>query len=284
MYISTSIDGSSEIQKNQRTETKELTSKFFKNFDYIFKKYGKEKISALQTFSNFKEVKNTIDKYSELGLNYIYLRPVNFQGFARKHFPESKTQINEWLNIYFSSLEYLFHKNYSSKKNMIEFGFTTNLKRIFNVGYNGHLDLRNPNFAARDNFVINYDGKLYPSDESRMISRIGVIDLSIGNITESIDNKKISEFNWNQISDTNPDCIHCAHQPYCGIDCVDDLSRYSRIDIPKFDTTFCQNQMSKFDDIFKRILSNDPISIYNITGHLTKIFTLKPPYGKVVYD
>ena len=41
---------------------------------------------------------------------------------------------------------------------MIEFGLRTNLKRIFNIGYNGHLDLRNPNFAARDNFVIDYDG------------------------------------------------------------------------------------------------------------------------------
>ena len=167
---------------------------------------------------------------------------------------------------------------------MIEFGFATNLKRIFNVGYNGHLDLRNPNFAGRDNFIIDYDGKLYPSDESRMISRIGIIDLSIGNILTSIDTKKLNEFNWNQISDNNPDCVHCAYQPYCGIDCVDDLSRYNRIDIPKFETSFCQNQMAKFNDIFERVLSNNPVNIYNITGHLTKIFTLKPSFGRVIYD
>ena len=49
---------------------------------------------------------------------------------------------------------------------MIEFGLRTNLKRIFNIGYNGHLDLRNPNFAARDNFVVDYNGKIFnPGDD-----------------------------------------------------------------------------------------------------------------------
>ena len=284
VYLSTSLDGNLEIQSKQRIDNEDKTKVFFKNFDYIFHKYGKKKISALPTFSDFNNVKSTIDKYREIGLNYIYLRPVNYQGFARKKFPESKTQVNKWLNVYFEAIDYIFEKNFHTNENIIEFNLQTNLKRIFSLGHNGHLDLRNPNFAGRDNFIIDYDGKLYPSDESRMISRIGIIDLSIGHVSRGIDDKKISEFNWNQISDVNQDCIHCSYQSYCGVDTVDDLSRYNRIDLPKSETSFCQNQISKFDDIFKRLISNNPKNIYNLSGHLSGIFTLNPPYGRIIYD
>ena len=284
VFISTSIDGTREIQSKQRTENDEMSDKFFNNFDYIVKKYGRNKISALPTFSDFNNVKTTIDKYRELGLKVIFLRAVNYQGFARKLFPESKDQVNKWLKVYFESIKYIFKKNFETNDNLIEFNLQTNLKRIFQPGHNGHLDLRNPNFAARDNFVIDYNGKIYPSDESRMISRIGIIDLSIGNVLSGIDEKKINEFNWNQISDTNPDCIHCSHQAFCGVDSVDDLSRYNRIDIPKKETAFCQNQIAKFDDIFLKLISNDPSNVYNFTGHLNGIFTLNPPYGNIIYD
>ena len=188
------------------------------------------------------------------------------------------------MEVYFKSIEYIFEENFKSQDNMIEFGLRTNLKRIFNIGYNGHLDLRNPNFAARDNFVIDYDGKIYPSDESRMISRIGIIDLSIGNLTNGLDSKKIDNFNWNQISDTNPDCLHCTYQSYCGVDSVDDLSRYNRIDLPKHETSFCQSHISKFDDIFTKLISNNPANLYNISGHLNGIFNLNPPFGRIIYD
>ena len=284
VFISTSLDGHAAIQSEQRTSSDEKTSIFFKNFNFILDKYGRKKISALPTFSNFDNVKSTIDKYRSLGLKEIFLRPVNFQGFARKKFPESKSQVSRWLEVYFKSIEYIFEENFKSQDNMIEFGLRTNLKRIFNIGYNGHLDLRNPNFAARDNFVIDYDGKIYPSDESRMISRIGIIDLSIGNLVNGLDKDKIDNFNWNQISDTNADCLHCTYQSYCGVDSVDDLSRYNRIDLPKYETSFCQSHISKFDDIFTKLISNNPANLYNISGHLNGIFNLNPPFGRIVYD
>jgi len=285
VHLSTSIDGSYEIQKNQRTKSDDLAKNFFKNFEYVSNKYGLDKISALPTFYDFDQVVPTIDFYESLGLKTIYLRPVNFQGFARKKHPISKNLTEEWGKIYNKALDYIFQKNYNKKNNfMMEFSFLTNLRRIFQPGSNGHVDLRNPNFASRDNFIVDYNGVLFPSDEARMISRIGLVDLSLGNIFDGLDSEKISNYNWNQISDVNSDCIHCSYQPYCGIDTVDDLSRYNRIDLPKIKTNFCQNNLRKFDDIFSRILSNKPENILNITGHLTGIFSTIPPFSDIIYD
>ena len=72
VFISTSLDGNAAIQSEQRTSSDEKTSIFFKNFNFILDKYGRKKISALPTFSNFDNVKSTIDKYRSLGLKEIF--------------------------------------------------------------------------------------------------------------------------------------------------------------------------------------------------------------------
>ena len=286
VFISTSIDGKKTLHERQRTENKGTTDVFFNNLHYVLNKYGIDKVSALPTFTDFSKIEETIDFYIELGLKSIFLRPVNYQGFARKKFPSSQNQVSEWSKAYFSSLEKLFIKNHKNKQDqrILEFGFENSLKRIFNIGYNGYVDLRSPNFYAKDNIIIDFDGKFYPSDEARMLSRIKIIDFSIGNLKDGLDSKKITDLNWNSIGETNPDCINCAYQPYCGVDMVDDISRYNRIDIPKHLTAFCQSQMSKFNFIFEKITSMDPVDIFNINGHLTKNFNYQPPFGKIFYD
>ena len=284
VYISTSIDGKKELHEKQRTENKGTTDKFFNNLNYVIKTYGHNKISALPTFTDFSKIEDTIDYYTELGFKSIFLRPVNYQGFARKKFPNSKNHISDWNEVYFKSVNKIFKKNHKNNNRILEFGFQNSLRRIFNIGYNGYVDMRSPNFYARDNIIIDYDGKFYPSDEARMLSRIKIMDFSIGNLDDGLDEEKISKFNWNAMSESNPDCINCGYQPYCGIDMIDDISRYNRIDIPKHLTFFCQTQMSKFDFIFNKIISMEPSDIFNINGHLTHNFNYQPPFGKIFYD
>ena len=106
----------------------------------------------------------------------------------------------------------------------------------------------------------------------------------MGSLSKGLDDKKLSSFNYNQINETDPDCIHCSHQSYCGVDTIDDLSRYQRIDLPKHQTDFCENNMSKFDSVFARLLECKPRDFYNISGHLTNVFTVDPFFGRYIYD
>ncbi|NWM55125.1 His-Xaa-Ser system radical SAM maturase HxsB, partial [Escherichia coli] len=55
-------------------------------------------------------------------------------------------------------------------------------RRIFQPGTDRHVDLRNPNPLGQDYVVIDHDGLVYPTDEARMLSRSGVIDLAIGDV------------------------------------------------------------------------------------------------------
>jgi hypothetical protein len=51
--------------------------------------------------------------------------------------------------------------------------------------------------------------------------------------------------------------MHCPYQAYCGVDVVDDLSRYGRIDLPKHETSFCRRHTFVFGKIFELLYSAD---------------------------
>ena len=255
--ISTSIDGPEDVMDLSRTKNRDLTNQFFENFYYILKKYGPNKISALPTVTAnmLNNPERLVDFYIALGFDTIFLRPVNYMGFARKTYKELANDIESWNVFYRRALEYIAKINEHTF--FEEFYFSLLLKRIFHLTEDRFVDFRSPNVFMKDYCVIDFDGKIYPSDEARMLSRTKHIDLSLGELGSAIDAKKVNNLNWHSMNQVEPDCLHCAYMPYCGIDIIDDLSRYNRIDNPKFDSWFCRRHMMIFDFIFDKIATRD---------------------------
>jgi len=251
--ISTSIDGPEEVMDQNRTQNLEQANYFFRNLEYVNKEYGSGKVSALPTITEkmLDNPKNLIDFYISLGFDSIFLRPVNYMGFARKNFKELSNEIDRWNRFYEESIEYIIKLNESIY--FEEFHFSLLLKNIVQFPNRGFVDFRSPSFFLQDYGVIDFDGKIYPSDEARMLSRTKHVDLSVGAIGGSLDTNKINEMNWSSINQIEPDCLHCVYMPFCGIDIIDDMSRYNRVDSPKLDSWFCRRSMSTFDLIFKKI-------------------------------
>jgi radical SAM protein with 4Fe4S-binding SPASM domain len=126
------------------------------------------------------------------------------------------------------------------------------------TGIDGHVDIRNPNFLGHDYLVIDFDGRFLPTDEARMMTRVGQIDLSIGDVVDGLETGRLDVLNENAINTFDPDCVHCPYQAFCGVDLLDEISREGRIDMPKTSTDFCRRHMFIFDRIFDLIYSNDP--------------------------
>jgi hypothetical protein len=91
-----------------------------------------------------------------------------------------------------------------------------------------------------------------------MLARIGQIDLSIGTVAAGVDRRKVDELNSQSLNTHHEDCIHCAYQPICGVDLIDDIARYGRIDIPKHETWFCRQQTMIFDQVYRFLVSDVP--------------------------
>lgn len=257
VYISTSIDGPIEVMTENRTKQDDVSRRVFNNFQRILKKYGPKKISALPTITDRTRQApgQLIDQYIKLGFESIFLRPVNYMGFARKNFGKQSNDVHSWNEFYRQTVDKIIDVNKS--RYFEEFYLGLLLRTIFLNQGHGYVDLRSPSHFAHDYCVVDFDGTLYPTDEARMLSRTRTIDLSIGSLEEGFNRRKVNELNANAMNQTNPDCIHCAYLPYCGIDIVDDISRYGRIDIAKDQTWYCQRQIALFDLIFERVIARD---------------------------
>jgi His-Xaa-Ser system radical SAM maturase HxsB len=253
VFISTSIDGPVEVMDENRTQNRKQANQFFKNLNYINKKHGHDKVSALPTITEkmLNEPRSLIDFYMSLGFESIFLRPVNYMGFARKNYKELSNEIERWNKFYEESIGYIIELNKNTY--FEEFYFSLLLKNVVQFQNRGFVDFRSPNFFLQDYGVIDFDGKIYPSDEARMLSRTNHVDLSVGTLEEALNKKKINELNFSSMNQVEPDCVHCVYMPFCGIDIIDDMSRYNRVDSPKLDSWFCRRHMATFDLIFKKI-------------------------------
>ncbi len=282
--ISTSVDGPPKIHERNRTSDKSTTNQFFENLSTMIRHYGVSRISALPTFSNFDAIESTVDFYREVGLTEIFLRPVNFQGFARKKHKEISTSEGAWISAYKRGLAYIFKTNLNNERPIIETNFSLHLNRIIRNGENGHVDLRSPNPSGEDYLVVDFNGKFYPSDEARMLSRIGMIDLSMGNLKQGTDQKKLDMFNFSQDNSRDQVCNKCVYQAYCGVDVVDKISRYGRADYPTGNSYFCKTHTAIFDEVFKHIVSRSRMSYLNLSLHLTGKLEMNPVFGQSYYD
>ena len=260
VFISTSLDGDAPTHSRYRTVRNDTTATFINNLHLVMGRYGPGKVSALPTIdpADPPSIDGLIDAYANLGLDSIFLRPINYQGFARKRHGGAREQDDAWRAYYERFVMKMIERNWSDRSHVIEETYLSIvLRRIFRPNTERHVDLRNPNPMGIDYLVVDHDGTLYPTDEARMLARSGVIDLSIGDVRSGIDLSKRDLLNRYVTNQFDPACSRCAYQPFCGRDVVDDISRYGRINLPRQETAFCRRHMHLFDLAFRLIYSAD---------------------------
>jgi His-Xaa-Ser system radical SAM maturase HxsB len=271
LYVSTSLDGDAATHERNRTGGEATTRQFLANLRAITERYGPHKVSALPTIDARDPPKADalIDSYLDHGLTSIFLRPINYQGFARKRHPDSREQTAAWRRYYEGFVRRVIERNWQDRSRVLEESyFSICLRRIFQPGADRHVDLRNPNPMGIDYIVVDHDGTVYPTDEARMLSRSGVIDLSIGDVANGWAGEKRDLLNRHATNQFDPACQRCVYQPFCGRDLVDDIARYGRIDVPRQETDFCRRHLHIFDFIFELIYDDDPAVRYSLSRWL----------------
>ena len=284
IQISSSLDGSFRTHNANRNQNHESSEIFFNNINETIKKLGKHRVNFLATISNFEDTNDTLEAYRSLGLSEVYLRPVNYQGFARKKHKASKENSVGWFSSYIASLDFLFQSNEENAHKLKETNFALHTKRIFSNSFNGHVDFRNPNPVAEDYIVVNYEGTFFPSDEARMLHRIGLIDLSIGNLHRGLNQEKIDHLNKQAHLENYADCRACVYKPFCGIDIVDLISRHGTVDVQMSDTDHCKSHITLFDYIFSKLGEKDEVFLRNLNFNITGSYTLPLFVSGTVYD
>jgi uncharacterized protein len=226
VLLSTSLDGPADLHNKNRPRpggnSHELATKGIRRAQAAL---GPERVGALMTTTeaSLDRVEDIVDEYLQLNLDGIFLRPLSPYGFAVKTKAFRKYDATDWLTFYERGLKYVLEINRRGR-HFPEFYATLILKRMLTDRPIGYVDLRSPAGIGLGALVYNYDGKVFASDEGRMLAEMGDRTFELGHVTDSyrslVLSDKLIELIGSSLTQCAPECSDCVFETHCGADPV----------------------------------------------------------------
>lgn len=227
VLLSTSLDGPQDLHnKNRPRPGKNSHQLAVQGIRRAQEVLGRERVGALMTTTDasLPRVKEIIDEYVRLDLDGIFLRPLSPYGFAVKTKQYQKYGGEAWLDFYKEGLAYILELNKAGRF-FPEFYSSLLLRRLLSDRPIGYVDLRSPAGIGLGALVYNYDGKVFASDEGRMLAEMGDRTFELGDLaTDSYGDLVLSDklvtLVGESLTQCAPQCSTCVFEPHCGADPV----------------------------------------------------------------
>jgi uncharacterized protein len=227
VLISTSLDGPADLHNKNRPRpggnSHELAVKGIRRAQEIL---GPDRVAALMTTTerSLERVEEIVDEYLGLGLDGIFLRPLSPYGFAVKTKQFHRYDAKRWLDFYERGLRYILAVNRAGR-HFPEFYSALILRRMLTDRPIGYVDLRSPAGIGLGALVYNYDGRVFASDEGRMLAEMGDNTFELGHVDRAsyrslILSDKLIDLVASSLTQCAPECSDCVFEPHCGADPV----------------------------------------------------------------
>ena len=213
------------------------------------------------TEGSLDRVEAIIDEYMRLGLDGIFLRPLSPYGFAVKTKWISSYDVNRWLAFYERGLRYVLRINRDGAY-FPEFFAALLLRRMLTDRPSGYVDLRSPAGIGLGAMVYNYDGKVFASDEARMLAEMGDDTFELGHVNKDTYQSlalsdKLIDIIGNSLTQCAPMCSDCVFESHCGADPVyHHATQHDTLGIKTL-SDFCARQKGVIS-LLLNILENSP--------------------------
>jgi His-Xaa-Ser system radical SAM maturase HxsB len=227
VLLSTSLDGPADLHNRNRPRpggnSHKLAVAGIRRAQAVL---GRSRVSALMTTTqaSLGRVEEIVDEYLRLDLDGIFLRALSPYGFAIKTKQVNRYSGREWLAFYERGLRYIIEVNRRGRQ-FPEFYATLLLKRMLSDRPIGYVDLRSPAGIGLGALVYNYDGKVFASDEGRMLAEMGDRTFELGDLRTDdyrslVLSDKLVGLIGNTLAQCAPQCSSCAFEPHCGAEPV----------------------------------------------------------------
>lgn len=250
ILISTSLDGPDYVHnKNRHRHDKNSYELTIKGIELSRGKLGYNRVSALMTTTNLSlnfpiEI---VDEYYKQGFRNIFLRPISPYGFAKHNNKKNKYDTDQFLKFYKTALNHII--DYNLKGNYFREDYASIiLRKILTPFPVGYVDLQSPAGLINNVIVFNYDGKVYATDESRMLAETKDYTFQLGDLDknsyeEIFYGDKAMHIAQAWSNESLAGCSECAFQLYCGADPVHHHSTQGDMYGFRPTSTFCQKNM-----------------------------------------
>lgn len=250
VFFSVSLDGDSIVHNSNRIHPSSNSySLAVSGIERIQNELGADRVSTVTTVTDalIRDPMSLLTAHIEVGLFDLFIRPVSPYGFANTK-AQRKYSMADYMDFY----ERLWSLIRSLKGNGIRFtehSVGIHAKRLLKPSYSSYADLKSPSGVVLNCILFNYDGKIFGSDESRMLQKTTANqDFSMGVVGElSLKNssfyKNITSQSFNFL---HPGCETCAFQPFCGSDPCQNISLQGESIGDKSISEFCSYHKSMF--------------------------------------
>jgi len=227
IMVSTSLDGPADLHNRNRPRpggnSHELAVSGIQRARELL---GHDRVSALMTTTeaSLNRAEDIVNEYLRLGLGGIFLRPLSPYGFAVKTKWFDRYDAVRWLAFYERGLRHILKINREGHF-FPEFYASLLLKRMLTDNQSGYVDLRSPAGIGLGALVYNYDGRIFASDEGRMLAEMGNNTFELGHLrdadyTSLITSQRLLDLVGVSLTQCAPDCSTCPFEPHCGADPV----------------------------------------------------------------
>lgn len=283
VLVCTSLDGPPELHNWNRTWAKnpmnfpgELDPSAMSAYErvlywiaYFNRRYveigrdpGLWHVDALMTTTrkSLDQWKELVDLYVSLGIKNIKIRPLNPYGFATKTWRVIGYTMDEYLEFYGKVLDYVLELNGQGVQ-IQEGTAALFLKKMLTPDDPNYVDIRNPIGAGTGQVAYNYDGRIFTSDEGRMLAGMGNDFLQIGVLGETsyrdmVGHPTVKALVMASLLDGLPACHTCWNLPYCGVRPDNNFMECGDLFAQRPNTPKCKEHMGISRLLFERI-AND---------------------------
>lgn len=260
--ICTSLDGDEILHNKNRPYFQQNTFEILKKKIQMIQDKGAS-VSAIQTTTrdSLPRYREMVDQYLAFGLNQITIRPLTQLGYAAKNWAKIGYTVDEFLNFYRKSLDYIIERNQQGTF-ILEGHARMFLSKIFCRDAGNYMELRSPCGGAIGQLAYYYNGKVYSCDEARMLAEMGDDSFCLGNVEQDTYESIVSNPVCKTIAKSScleglVDCDGCVYQPYCGTCPVISYARYQTVYPSMLQEYRCRIYKGIQDILFEKLEQQD---------------------------
>lgn len=265
VMVSTSLDGPAFIHNTNRPRPEgDAYDRTISGIKHVRDALGHHSVSALMTTTQLSldHPVEIVDEFVRQGFDHIFLRPLSPYGFAVKTHHKTGYALEAFLQFYKTALERIIELNRDGYF-MVEVYAQILLTKILTPFGTGYVDLRSPAGAGIGVAVYNYDGDVYPTDESRMLAQMGDTTLRLGNVHSSsyedmFGGELLRSIVNSSCVESLPGCCDCAFNTYCGADPVENYATQGDLVGHRPSSRFCGRNMEIIKHLLRLYHGPDP--------------------------
>ncbi|AKC77534.1 radical SAM protein [Xanthomonas arboricola] len=261
--LSTSLDGPEWLHNANRPRPgRDSYRRTLNGIDLGRRWLGEDGVSALTTLTKLSlEVPEAIiDEYRKVGLHSISLRPLSPYGFVNRTARRTGYSTEDYLAFYMRAFGHLIAVNRSGYA-LEESYASLLLSQLFTSFGHGYVDLRSPSGAGLGAVIYDHDGRVYPSDEARMLAAMGDDQFALGDVSQPVaswlSSPVMARLLEAGVAEALPTCSDCAFVPLCGADPIEHYARQGDTVGHRPTSDFCKRNMGLFDLLLERYEGSD---------------------------